>query len=195
MNAEELFRKHGGQLRMNEALKLGLTRHQLYALRDQGIIEQISRGLYRIAELPPPGNPDLVTVALRAPKTVVCLVSALSYHGLTTQIPHAVSVAVPKDSRRPSLDYPPLEVHRFSLASYHAGVETHVIDGAPVRIYSPEKTLADCFKFRNSIGMDVVLEALRLYRTRMRFDVGKLLHFAGICRVGTVMRPYLEALA
>jgi predicted transcriptional regulator of viral defense system len=192
---EEIFRAHGGQLRMSEAISHGLSRSRLYALKDQGVIEQISRGVYRLADLPPIGNPDLVTVSLRFPQAVICLVSALSWHGITTQIPHAVSLAVPRDARLPSLDYPPILAHRFSDASFKAGIELHNIDGVQVRIYGAEKSIADCFKFRNRIGMDVVLEALQLYRQRMKFDSGKLLSYARACRVENIMRPYLEAIA
>jgi predicted transcriptional regulator of viral defense system len=156
---EEIFRKHGGQLRMSEAIEHGITRYMLYSLRDRGIIEQMSRGIYRLVELPPISNPDLVTVSLRFPNAVICLISALAYHDITTQIPHAVSLAVPRSSRIPSLDYPPIQVHRFSNEAYNSGIEEHLIDGTPVRIYSSEKTLVDCFKFRNKIGMDVALEA------------------------------------
>lgn len=190
---EEIFRKHGGQLRMSEAIKHGITRYMLYSLRDKGVIEQVSRGIYRLVELPPISNPDLVTVSLRFPNIVICLVSALAYHDITIQIPHDVSVAVPRDSRMPSLDYPPIQAHRFSNEAYKSGIEKHRIDGVYVKVYSPEKTLADCFKFRNKIGMDVVLEALKLYKTRKKFDLGELLKYAKICRVEKVMRPYLEA--
>ena len=191
---EEIFRKHGGQLRMSEALAYGITRYTLYALRDRGVLEQITRGVYRLRELPPLGNPDLVTVSLRFPKAVVCLVSALAWHDITTQIPHEVSVAVPKDSRTPSLDYPPIKAHKFSHEAYKPGIEEHLLDGAPVKIYNREKTLVDCFKFRNKIGMDVVLEALKLHRARNGLDLGELIEYARICRVENVMRPYLEAI-
>ena len=192
---EEIFRSCGGQLRMSEARRRGISRYMLYSLRDRGVIEQVSRGVYRLVELPPITNLDLVTVALRVPNAVICLVSALAFHEITTQIPHNVSIALPMKSRPPSLDYPPLAVHRFSQYAYSAGIESHEIDGACVKIYSPEKTLADCFKFRNKIGMDVVLEALKLYKTRKKFDVGELLKYGRICRVEKVMRPYLEATA
>ncbi|HOE83554.1 MAG TPA: type IV toxin-antitoxin system AbiEi family antitoxin domain-containing protein [Myxococcota bacterium] len=190
--AKDIFRSCGGQLRMSEAIRCGISRYMLYTLRDKGIIEQVSRGVYRLAELPPVSNPDLVTVALRYPNAVICLVSALAYHEITTQIPHSVSVAVARESRLPSLDYPPITVHRFSAQAFHAGIEEHQIDGATVRIYSPEKTLADCFKFRNQLGMDVVLEALKLYKSRRKFNIEALLKYAKICRVENVMRPYLE---
>lgn len=190
---EDIFRANGGQLRMSEAIARGISRYMLYTLRDKGVIEQFSRGIYRLVDLPPIGNPDLVTVALRIPNAVICLVSALAFHEITTQIPHGVSVAIPQLARRPSLDHPPLFVHRFSGPSYKAGVDEHLIDGVPVNIYSPEKTLADCFKFRNKIGMDVVLEGLKLYKTRKPFKLTALLDYAKICRVQNVMRPYLEA--
>lgn len=178
---------------MSEAIERGISRYMLYKLRDKGVIEQVSGGVYRLADLPPIGNPDLVTVGLRFPNAVICLVSALAYHEITTQIPHTVSVAVPRESRQPSLDYPPLTVHRFSEQTFCSGIEEHQIDGVSVKIYNPEKTLADCFKFRNKIGMDVVIEALKLYKARKQFNLENLLKYAKICRVEKVMHPYLEA--
>jgi predicted transcriptional regulator of viral defense system len=177
----------------SEAITNGITRYTLYKLRDKGVIEQVSRGVYRLTELPSISNPDLVTVSLRFPKAVICLISALSYHQITTQIPQAVSMAVPRNSRVPSLDYPPIEVHRFSGDAYKAGVEDHIIDGASASIYNPEKTLADCFKFRNKIGMDVFLEAVKLYKSRRTFNLERLLEYADVCRIKKMMPPYLEA--
>ena len=188
-----LFKASGGQLRMSDAIGKGISRYMLYSLRDKGVIEPISRGVYRLVELPPVSNPDLIAIAIRYPNAVVCLVSALSFHGITTQIPHEVSLAIPRDARSPAADYPPLQVHQFTEEAYKTGIEAHVMDGATVKVYSPEKTLADCFKFRNKIGMDVVLEALKLYRSRMKFDHKKILEYARICRVEKIMRPYLEA--
>ena len=191
--AEALFREHGGTLRTGQALALGVHPRTLYAMRDAGTIEPLSRGLYRLAGLPPLGNPDLVGVSLRAPDAVVCLVSALAFHEITTQIPHEVYIALRRGAYPPDLDHPPLRVFWFTGPAYTEGAESHSIDGAPVRIYGPEKTLADCFKYRNKIGMDTVLEALRLYRQRGRMDVDGLVRFARICRVEKIMRPYLEA--
>ncbi|MFO7726533.1 MAG: type IV toxin-antitoxin system AbiEi family antitoxin domain-containing protein, partial [Oceanipulchritudo sp.] len=121
-----IFKENGGQLRMAEALEKGFSRKKLYSLRDQGVIEQISRGLYRLAELPEVGNPDLLAVALRYPNAVICLISALSFHGITTQIPHEISLAIPRDSHTPTMDYPPLDVHRFNVEAYKAGIEEDV---------------------------------------------------------------------
>jgi len=190
---EEIFRIHGGQLRMSEAIKYGISRYTLYKMRDQRLLEQVSRGIYRLVDLPPISRPDLVTVSLRFPKAVICLISALSYHEITTQIPHEVSVAVPRNTRMPYLDYPPIHAYKFSAEAFEAGIETHVIDGVNVRIYCVEKTLADCFKYRNKIGMDVVLEALKLYRSKKKYNLDKVLKYARICRVDKIMKYYLEA--
>jgi predicted transcriptional regulator of viral defense system len=190
---KEIFRKHGGQLRMSEAISHGISRFSLYKMRDNGIIEQVSRGIYRLMELPPVSNPDLVTVSLRFPNAVVCLISALSFHGITTQIPHEISVAVPRNARIPSLDSPPVRAYKFSGEAFNAGIEKHQIDGVTAQVYSVEKTLADCFKYRNKLGMDVVLEALKLYRSQKKFNLNELLKYAKVCRVEKVMKPYLEA--
>ena len=153
----ELFRQHGGGLRMSEALRLGINRKALYAMRDAGVIEPVSRGLYRLASLNPLAHPDLVTVATRLPQGVLCLISALSFHELTTQVPHTIDVALQRGTRKPRLDYPPTRFYWFSGPAFSEGVETHELDGAPVRIYAPEKTLVDSFRYRNQIGMDVVV--------------------------------------
>lgn len=193
-NAIAIFRQHSGTLRTSEALRLDIHPRTLYAMRDSGVLEQLSRGLYRLAEFPPLSNPDLVTVALKVPQAVICLVSALAFHELTTQIPHAVDIALPNRAERPRLDYPPLRIFWFSGPAWSEGVETHQVDHIPVRIYGPEKSVADSFKYRRKIGLDVALEALKLYRQCPDFDVSKLLHYARICRTEKVMRSYLEAL-
>ncbi len=192
--AAEIFRKHGGVLRTGEALRAGIHPGTLYAMRDSGLLERVSRGVYRLAGSPPLGNPDLVTVATRIPGGVICLISALSFHELTTQIPHEVHVALASGAREPRLDHPPIRTYRFTGQSFTAGVETHDVDGVGVRIYSPEKTLADCFKFRNRIGLDTAVEALRSYRERGGIRVDELMHYASICRVKKVIQPYLEAI-
>lgn len=193
--AKRLIEAHGGRIRTGEALRAGIHPRTLYRLRDEGVLESVSRGVYRLADAPPLSNPDLVTVALRTPRAVVCLVSALAFHEITTQIPRAVAIALPQGAETPRIEHPPVSVHRFSGRSLAAGIETHKIDGVPVRIYGIEKTLADCFKFRNKLGMDVVLEALKLYKSRQPFRIDLLLKHARICRVERVMRPYLETLA
>jgi predicted transcriptional regulator of viral defense system len=192
--ARTIFLEHDGILRTSEALELGIHPRTLYGMRDSGVLERLARGLYRLADLPPLSDPDLVTVALKIPDGVICLVSALAFHDLTTEIPHAVDVAVQKGSRRPRLEHPPLRVFWFSGSAWREGVETHRIDGIPVRITEPAKSVADIFKFRRRLGLDIALEALRRYREWEFFDVGELLHYARICRVDEVLTPYLEAL-
>ena len=191
--ARDIFRAHGGTLRTREALNAGIHPRTLYELRDSGEVEQLARGVYRLAEMPPLTDPDLATVAKRMPQGVICLISALSFHELTTQIPHVVHLALPRTARKPRLTYPPLQIYRFSPRAFEAGIEHHSIEGVPVQVYSAEKTLADCFKYRNKIGLDVALEALRNYRTRRGARFQKVLEYARLCRVGNVIRPYLEA--
>jgi predicted transcriptional regulator of viral defense system len=179
---------------MAQALELGISRKTLYAMRDTRVVERVSRGVYRLAGLPPLGNPDLVTVAARIPRGVICLISALAYHDITTQIPHEVHVAIERGSEKPRIDYPPVRFFWFSGPAFHEGIQTPKLDGVPVRIYDPQKTIADCFKYRNKIGMDVALEALRLWRQRRGVNVEALLLQARNCRVENVIRPYLEGL-
>lgn len=192
---ETIFRKHGGLLRTSQAIQLGVSPRLLYAMRDAGELVELSRGLYRLATLPPLSQPDLVAVAVKVPRGVICLISALAFHDLTTQVPHAVYVALPNEAERPRLAHPPLRLFWFSGQAYTAGIERHEIDGVRVKIYCPEKTVADCFKFRNKIGMEVVIEALKRYRERKGFRLQRLQHFARLCRVENVMRPYLEMVA
>jgi predicted transcriptional regulator of viral defense system len=192
--AIQIIRQQGGMLRTRDALALGIHSRVLYALRDAGLLQALGRGLYRLADLPPLENPDLVTVARQVRRGVICLISALAFHELTTQVPHAVDVALRPGDERPRLDYPPLRVYWFSEESWSAGIETHRLDETEVRIYSPAKSVADIFKFRQKIGLDVAMEALRAYRQHPDFDIEALLHYARICRVEKVMRPYLEAL-
>ncbi|MCK4762486.1 MAG: type IV toxin-antitoxin system AbiEi family antitoxin domain-containing protein [Candidatus Aminicenantes bacterium] len=190
--AIEMIKDQGGTIRTTKAIKMGIHPVTLYKLYETGHLEKISRGVYRLTELEAISNPDFVMIAARVPHAVICLISALSYHNLTSQIPHKVSIAIKRDSRKPTIEFPPISVHRFSPASYQAGIEETIIDGVLVRIYNPEKTIADCFKFRNEIGMDVVLEAIKLYKTRKSFKLDEILKYAGICRVEKVIKPYLE---
>ena len=191
--ALDTIREMGGTIRTMDAIRAGIHPRTLYQLRDAGELEALSRGVYRLTAQEQISAPDLVIVAKRVPQAIICLVSALAYHEITTQIPHAVSIALPKGSETPRVDYPPISVHRFSETALKEGVETHQIDGVSINIYCPEKTLADCFKFRNKLGMDIVLEALKFYKARKKFNLEKLIKYARVCRVEKIMRPYLEA--
>jgi len=192
--AKALLHPQTGAFRTGEALKAGVHPRTLYAMRDEGIVEKLGRGVYRFAEMPALGNPDLATVAMKVPKGVICLISALSYHEITTEIPHQIYVALPRGAEPPRLEYPPLLIFWFSGPAFEEGIENHNVDGIPIKVYSSEKTLADCFKYRNKIGLDVVLEALKFYRQRKRFNVDELMRYAKVCRVEKVMRPYVEAM-
>lgn len=189
-----IFENHGGILRTAQALKAGIHPKTLYTMRDSGVLEMISRGVFRLSDSPPLSNPDLVTVAARVPSGVICLISALSFHEITTQIPHDIHVALPRGAEEPRLDYPPIRTYRFTGEAFTAGVDAYDLDGVSISIYSPEKTLADCFKFRNKVGLDTVVEAIRFYRERRSIKVDDLMRYAKICRVNRVMRPYLEAI-
>jgi predicted transcriptional regulator of viral defense system len=194
-SARRVFTKHRGMLRTSEAIRLGIHPRALYALRDASEIEKVGRGLYRLSRSPPLSNPDLVPIAIRIPRAVICLISALVHHRLTTQVPHAVDIALPSHAQVPKLDGLPLRVFWYPESSFHAGVDLTTIDDVSVRIYSPEKTIADCFKYRNKIGLDVAIEALRTYRERTpKPNRAALTKFAQINRVQKVMRPYLEAI-
>ena len=141
--AENIFREHGGVLRTMEAIHHGVHPRTLYAMRDAGTLERLGRGLYRLADLPPLGNPDLVTVALRVPEGVFCLISALAFHEIATQIPHEVYVALKRGAERPRLEHPPVRVFWFTGRAFTEGIETHTLDGVDVRVYGAAKTVAD----------------------------------------------------
>ena len=193
-NALNIFKQSGGILRTLQVLERGVHPRTLYDLRDRGLLERVSRGVYRLAELAPLGNPDLVRVATRVPKAVICLISALHFHNLTAEIPHEVQIALPRGTKKPRVRRPPVRVFWFADSAYGEGVETHSVDGVEVRIYGPAKTVAECFKFRNKIGLEVALEALRTGIEEQRFKPAELMKFARICRVHRTVQPYLEAL-
>ncbi|QQR89558.1 MAG: type IV toxin-antitoxin system AbiEi family antitoxin domain-containing protein [Myxococcales bacterium] len=192
--ARAVFEGQGGMLRMAEAIERGISRYTLYAMRDAGIIERMSRGLYRLTDLEPLGNPDLVTCARRIPHGIICLTSALAYYELTTQVPHVVDVAIRMDREAPRVDYPPVRLWWLSKKTFDAGIVEHSIDGAKVKMYTAEKSITDAFKFRGKIGSDVAVEALRNWYIKPGRDLGALQRYAKICRVTNVLRPYLEAL-
>ena len=179
--AMDIFRSRGGILRMSEAVQAGISRKTLYTMHDQGVLERLSRGVYRLASLPGLEAPDLVAVATRVPNGVVCLISALAFHELTTQVPHAIDVAIPRGAEKPRIDYPPINVYWFSGEAFAAGIETPTVDGRTIRVYSAEKSVADAFKYRNKIGMDVALEALRTWRGQRRANAERLLEYARTC--------------
>ncbi len=183
-----------GVITASDMTRAGISRRYLYILREKGLLQQTGRGLFRLPNAPMTEWHDIAELAKKNPGVVVCLLSALQYHGLTTELPHEMWVAVPQGMWRPRSDSFPLRVSSFSKDSYSYGIEQVDIEGVRVRIYSPAKTVADCFKFRNKIGLGVAIEALReVWRTR-RATVGELVAAARVNRVYFVMRPYIEAI-
>jgi predicted transcriptional regulator of viral defense system len=188
-----IFQQHSGILRSSQAIRLGIAPRTLYTLRDTGRIVEVTRGVYRLPATPLSQHTDLVQVAMRIPKGVICLVSALAFHNLTTQIPHQIYIALPLSAEKPRLAYPQVRLFWLSQTAYFAGIEEHLLEGVTVRIYNREKTIADCFKYRNKIGLDVAIEALK-EGLAQGCKPERLMEFARTDRVEKIMRPYLEAL-
>jgi predicted transcriptional regulator of viral defense system len=183
----------GGLLRTRNVLRSGKHSRDLYALVEQGELVPVARGIYRLADYLPQ-NPEVIEAMVRLPKAVLFLISALDFHDLTTQIPRRVQLAVPRGTKTPSDLQLPVELHRVSEAAYSYGIEQYTVEGNRVRVYSPEKSVTDCFKHRANIGLDVCLEALRAYRDRGKSNLRELYNCAALNRVSSVMQPYIEAL-
>ena len=160
-SALKVFKNQNGVMRSAQIFRLGIQPRTLYQMRDEGLVVTEGRGLYRLANSTPWSDPDLAIISLQIPKGVICLISALYFHQITTQIPYEVYVALPKDSEKPRIHHPPTRFFWVSPEPFKAGVETHKIDSVEIKVYGVAKTIADCFKFRNKVGMDVALEALR----------------------------------
>lgn len=190
----DLARSHG-LIRPCDLAPLGIPRVSLTRAVRRGQLERVGRGLYGLPGREVSAHGSLAEVARRVPKGVVCLLSALRFHGLTTQAPFEVWLAIENKSLAPKLDFPPLRIVRFSGTALTEGVEEHVVDGVTIRVTGVAKTIADCFKYRNKIGLDVALEALREAWHAKRMTNEDIWHYAKICRVANVMRPYLDSLA
>jgi predicted transcriptional regulator of viral defense system len=187
--------RNAGAVRTRELEKAGFTRTQILRLVSAGKLQRIARGLYALADYRGTENSALVTVAKRAPDVVFCLLTALRFHEITTQSPFEVWIAIANKDHPPRLDYPPLRTVRFSEASLRYGVVLKKVEGVALRITSPAKTVADCFKFRNKVGLDIALDALREVLRDRKATVDDLWRCAEVNRVANVMRPYLEATA
>jgi predicted transcriptional regulator of viral defense system len=182
-------------VRAADLFDLGLHPRTVYGLRDAGELEQVSRGIYRLASAPVPPHLDLLVVAVRAPHAVVCLVSALAFHELTDEIPHEVSIAILRGATAPVIDHPPVRIFRFADFAYGLGIEHHTIEGVELKIYSAAKSIVDAFRFRNRIGEDVAIKALANGLRSRRVRPAALLELAKKLRVRWVIEPYLKALA
>jgi predicted transcriptional regulator of viral defense system len=183
-----------GLIRTRDLEPLGIPRIALTRAVRRGELERVGRGLYGLPGRVVSAQGTLAEVARKVPKGIVCLLSALRFYELTTQSPFEIWLAIENKAVKPKLDYPPLRIVRFSGVAFTEGVEEHVVDGVNVRMTSVAKTVADCFKYRNKIGLDVAMEALREAWNERRMTSDEIWHFAKVCRVANVMRPYLESL-
>ncbi len=183
-----------GIARSRDLERAGVTRTQMRRLRERGLIERVARGLYMLPGSARTERHDLAEAARRVPRGVVCLLSALRFHGLTTQNPFELWMAIDRKAWRPAVEHPPLRLVYLAGPALHEGVEEHDVGGVTVRVFSAAKTVADCFKFRNKIGIDVAVEALRDYRRRHPKRLEAVWRFAELNRVARVLQPYLESI-
>lgn len=188
------FQSHDGVARFSTVLKAGFHPDSLIALEKHGKVEKIARGLYRVANYTYGTHPDLVIASLQAPRGVICLLSALSFHEATNEIPRYVDIAIPRGSHANRIKYPPSRFYRFAPKAWEAGIEVHETEGHKIKVYSLAKTIADCFKFRNKIGMDVVRDALKVAVTEKNTAPKKIMKYAKTCRVDSIIKPILESM-
>ncbi len=182
-----------GMVRPVDLEAIGIPRAVLTRMAAAGEVERIGRGLYRLPTLGSEHD-SLIAVATKVPQAVFCLLTALQFHELTTQLPRQIWIAMPRGSHTPRIDYPPIKMVQFAGDAYSTGIEEVERDRTTLRVYSVAKTVADCFKHRSKIGLDVALEALKETRKKGKASADDLWHYAKLCRVANVMRPYLEAI-
>jgi len=183
-----------GIIRPRDLKEKGISRSILSRLVAQNKLEKIDRGLYRKVNAPYSEHESLVRLTYKAPRAVICLLSALEFYSITTELPRNVWIAMPKGSHKPRMDYPPVKMTTYSTKTYRAGIQKKIIDKVEVKIYSLEKTIADCFKYRNKIGIDVAIEALKEAKQKHRILADKLWEYCKICGVTNVIRPYMQAI-
>lgn len=183
-----------GVIRPKDMDTHSIPRKYINLLYHKGILNRVGRGLYVLTDVSPSENRTIAEVCKRVPTGVVCLLSALQFHRMTTQSPHEIWLAISNKSRRPKEPMLPIRIVRFSGQALTAGVEQHTVEGVIVKVYSPAKTIVDCFKYRNKIGLDVAIEALRDCQRSRKCTMDELWEYATICRVANVMKPYLESL-
>lgn len=185
-------------VRPKDLVAVGLPKDYLYQLTEKGLIIKLGRGLYQLANNKMHDITEwngYVEAQHRVPKGVFCLLSALVFHNFTTQNPHELWIAIANKAWRPRIEYPPVRYIRMTGAALDECIETHLIEGIELRVYSAAKTVADCFKFRNKIGLDVAIEALKEGWYNRKFTMDELMHCAAICRVSKVIQPYAESIA
>lgn len=190
----EIFSTRNGFARTKDILAAGIHRRDIRRMRDEGKIIRIKRGFYRLTEIPLVSNQGFIDLARAVPKGVICLLSALSYHELTTFNPSIISMAICRGSREPKIEYPPVGFYHFSKKQFEAGINEIKISGHKIRIYCPEKTICDCFRYRNKLGLDMAKEGLSEYLKRTDRNLEKLLEYAEICRIKPLLETWLNAM-
>lgn len=188
------FQSNGGVVRFSAILKAGFHPDSLNTLEKEKKVEKIARGLYKLTNYTAGVYPDLVTVSLQAPRGVICLLSALSFHEATTEIPKYVDVAIPQGTHAYRIKYPPVRFYRFGPKPWEAGIEEHKIEGYKIKVYNLAKTIVDCFKFRNKLGMNITREALKVAITEKNIKPKEIMQYAKICRVDNIIKPILETM-
>ncbi len=190
----EFLKKKGGMVSYKEIIKAGFNKAFLKDNLNSGRIQKVDRALYRLSDDFTLSNPDLVAVSIKVSKGVVCLISALAFHEATSEIPHYVNIAIPRGAWANKINYPPVKFYHFASKAWEAGVEKHEIEEYQIKVYSLAKTVADCFKFRNKIGIDVAREALKTAITEKGVQPKEIMKYAEICRVDNIIKPILEAM-
>ena len=190
----EFIRKKGGFAKYSDLIKAGFYKAIIGEALNSGELERISRGIYSLSETPDISHPDLVTVSAVVPKGIICLITALSFHEVTDEIPHYTDVAIPAQSRSKKIYNFPVRYYRFSKKTWGAGVEEHDIDGHKIKVYSLAKTIADCFRFRNQVGIDVARSALKNAFEQKKVSHQEIMKYASICQVTHLIKPILETL-
>ena len=190
----DFFQEHGGVARFSAILKAGFHADSLTSLEKEGKVEKIGRGLYRLINHSIETHPDLVMATLQAPRGVICLITALAFHEATDEIPRQIDIAIPRLTHANKIKYPPVKFYRFSKTAWEAGIEEHTFDGHKVRVYSLAKTIADCFKFRSKVGIDVAREALKTALNERKVKINEVMGFAKICRVDGIIKPVMESI-
>jgi predicted transcriptional regulator of viral defense system len=190
----EFLKKKGGMVSYKEIIKAGFNKAFLKDNLNSGRIQKVDRALYRLSDDFTLSNPDLVAVSIKVSKGVVCLISALAFHEATTEIPHRINIAIPRGAWANKINYPPVKFYHFASKAWEAGVEKHEIEEYQIKVYSLAKTVADCFKFRNKIGIDVAREALKTAITEKGVQPKEIMKYAEICRVDNIIKPILEAM-
>jgi len=190
----EVFKTHKGFARTKDILAAGVHTRNIKRARGKGQVIQVKRGFYRLAEIPLISNQGFVDLARAVPEGVICLLSALAYYELTTFNPSVIAMAICRGSRKPKIEYPPVEFYHFSKKQFEAGINKIKIKSHEIRIYGPEKTICDCFRYRNKLGLDITKEGLSEYLKRKDRSLEKLLEYAEICRIKPLLQTWLNAM-